>query len=116
VVALDKIQYINHYLLEIMAGHTVRVLGQILSPCYLGDLGVYWMYYLDWAQVDPPLNAVAAAVVAAEVEAETACGFAARPGQVAHGSSLKENIRHSQNFNTLRHHIFRHIHSHKKFL
>jgi hypothetical protein len=74
------------------------------------------MYYLDWAQVDPQLNAVAAAVVAAEVEAQTACGFAVWPSQVARGSSLKENIRHSQNFNTYRHHIFRHIHGHKKHL
>ena len=82
------------YLLEIMAGHKVRVLGQILSPCYLGGLEVYWMYCLDWAQVDPQLNAVAAAVVAAELEVETACGFAVGPGQEAHGSSLKENIRH----------------------
>ena len=52
------------------------------------------MYCLDWAQVDPQLNAVAAAVVAAELEVETACGLAVGPGQEARGSSLKENIRH----------------------
>ena len=99
-----------------MAGHKVTVLGQIPSPCYLGDLGVYWMYCLDWAQVDPQLNAVAAAAVAAGLEAEIACGFAAGPGQEARGSSLKENIRHLRNFRAYRHHIFRHVHSHKQHL
>ena len=76
------------YLLEILAGHKVTVLGQILSPCYLVGLGVYWMYCLDWAPVDPQLNAAAAAVVAAELEVETACGLAVGPGQKARGSSL----------------------------
>jgi len=65
------------YLLEILAGHKVTVPGQILSPCYLGGLAVYWMYCLDWAQVDPQLNAVAAAVAAAELEVGTVCGLAA---------------------------------------
>ena len=58
------------------------------------------MYCLDWAQVDPLLNAVAAVVVAAGiVEVETACGFAVDPGQEAHGSSLKETSDH-----------YRHVH------
>jgi hypothetical protein len=52
---------------------------------------VYWRYYLDWAQVDPLLNAAVAAVVAAgPAEVGTACGFVVDPGQEAHGSYLKK--------------------------
>jgi hypothetical protein len=71
------------------------------------------MYCLDWAQVDPQLGAAAAAV---ELEEETACGLAVGPGQEARGSSLKENIRHLQNIHTYRHHIVKHVQSHKKHL
>ena len=66
--------------------------------------------------MDPQLNAVAAAVVAAELEVGTACGLVAGPGQEERGSSLKQNTTHLQNFHTYRHHIFRHVRSHKKHL
>jgi len=94
----------------------VTVLDQILSPCYLGGLGVYWTYCLGLAQVDPQLNAAAAAVAAAELEVGTVCGLAAGSGQEERGSSLKENTGHLQNSHTYRHHIFRHVRSHKKHL
>ena len=44
--------------------------------------------------MDPQLNAVAAAVAAAELEVETVCGLAAGAGREERGSSLKENTRH----------------------
>jgi hypothetical protein len=59
--------------------------------------------------MDPLLNAVAVVVAAGIAEVETACGFV-RPGQEAHGSSLKKNIRHLQNLHIYRHHIFWHVH------
>jgi hypothetical protein len=61
--------------------------------------------------MDPLLNAVAVAVVAAGLaEVETACGFAVVPGQEARGSTLKPNITHLQNLHICRHRIFWHVH------
>jgi hypothetical protein len=54
---------------------------------------------LDWALVDPLLNAA----VAGLVEVGTACGFAVDPGQEAHGSCLKKTSELQETFTILSH-------------